>query len=149
MPQSALERLAHLEITYPMIFEISNPQYNEHKLHCGVLEFIAQEGMVYLPFWMMENLNLHEGDILFLRSATIAKGQYVKLQPQTSDFLKISNPKAVLETTLRHFSALTRGQTFRINYNKKKYDIGVVDVKGERGENNAICIIEADVQVDF
>ena len=67
------------------------------RLHCGVLEFIAQEGMVYLPYWMMENMGLNEGDIMHLRSATLPKGKYVKLQPQTTDFIKISNPKAVLE----------------------------------------------------
>merc|ERR1719356_384423 len=82
LPPSCLEKLAHLEIQYPMMFEISNPRSVQHKLHCGVLEFIAQEGMVYLPYWMMENMNLNEGDIVHLRSATLRKGIYVKLQPQ-------------------------------------------------------------------
>ena len=85
----------------------------------------TQEGMIYLPFWMMENMHLNEGDIVQLRSASIAKGKFVKLQPQTSDFINISSPKAVLEQSLRNFSALTKGETFRILYNKRKYDIGV------------------------
>ena len=36
--------------------------------------------------------------------ASIQKGSFVKLQPQTTDFIKISNPKAVLEQVrlLRH-----------------------------------------------
>merc|ERR1719265_1086271 len=110
--------------------------------------------MIYLPFWMMENMHLKEGDIVHLRSATIQKGRFVKLQPQTTDFIKISNPKAVLEQSLRNFAALTKGETFRILYNKKKYDIGVVEVKGENGPfqpgaPEAVCIIEADVEVDF
>ena len=53
LPPSCLEKLAQLEIQYPMIFEITNPQYLHRRLHCGVLEFVAQEGMVYLPFWMV------------------------------------------------------------------------------------------------
>lgn len=154
LPPSALEKLAHLEISYPMIFEVTNPRYVQRRLHCGVLEFIAQEGMIYLPFWMMENMHLNEGDIVHLKSATIQKGSFVKLQPQTTDFIKISNPKAVLEQSLRSFSALTKGETFRILYNKKKYDIGVVEVRPEgrpfqQGEAEAVCIIEADVEVDF
>ncbi len=32
---------------------------------------------------------------------SLPKGTYVKLQPHTTDFINISNPKAVLETTLR------------------------------------------------
>ena len=101
--------------------------------------------MIYLPFWMMENMHLNEGDIVHLKSATIQKGSFVKLQPQTTDFIKISNPKAVLEQSLRSFSALTKGETFRILYNKKKYDIGVVEVRPEgrpfqQGEAEAVCI---------
>merc|ERR1740138_1953197 len=103
---------------------------------------------------MMENMHLTEGDIVHLRSSTIKKGAYVKLQPQTTDFIKISNPKAVLEHSLGSFSALTKGETFRILYNKKKYDIGVVEVRPagrpfQPNEAEAVCIIEADVEVDF
>merc|ERR1712032_763755 len=154
LPPSCLEKLARLEIQYPMMFEITNPRYMQHRLHCGVLEFIAQEGMVYLPYWMMENMRLNEGDIIHLRSASIRKGAYVKLQPQTTDFIKISNPKAVLEQSLRNFSALTKGETFRILYNKRKYDIGVVEVRAQGGPfppgaPQAICIIETDIELDF
>lgn len=155
LPPSCLEKLATLEITYPMIFELANPNYLQRRLHCGVLEFIAQEGMVYMPYWMMENMQLNEGDIVHLRSASIQKGSFVKLKPQTTDFIKLSNPKAVLEQALRggKFSALTTGETFRILHNKKKYDIGVVQVRGEGsfapGAPEAVCIIEADVEVDF
>ena len=26
--------------------------------HCGVLEFVADEGKVYIPYWMMQNLGM-------------------------------------------------------------------------------------------
>jgi ubiquitin fusion degradation protein 1 len=154
LPPSCLEKLAQLEIQYPMMFQIANPRAAEKKLHCGVLEFIAQEGMVYLPYWMMENMRLSEGDIVHIRSVSLNKGSYVKLQPQLTDFIKISNPKAVLEQSLRNFSALTQGQTFRILYNKKKYDIGVVEVRRQGGpfppgQPQVVCIIETDVELDF
>ena len=44
---------------------------------------------------MMQNMLLSEGDIVHIKSATLPKGTYVKLQPHTKDFLDISNPKAV------------------------------------------------------
>lgn len=154
LPPSCLEKLAQLEIQYPMMFQITNPRAAEKKLHCGVLEFIAQEGMVYLPYWMMENMRLSEGDIVQIRSISLNKGSYVKLQPQLTDFIKISNPKVVLEQSLRNFSALTKGQTFRILYNKKKYDIGVVEVRRHGGpfppgQPEVVCIIETDMELDF
>lgn len=42
---------------------------------------------------MMQNLALAEGDIIRLRSASLPKGSYVKIQPHTTDFINISNPK--------------------------------------------------------
>lgn len=39
---------------------------------------------------------LQEGDIVNVKNASLSKGTYVKLQPHTTDFLDISNPKAML-----------------------------------------------------
>lgn len=44
----------------------------------------------------MENMLLQEGDIVHVKNASLSKGTYVKLQPHTTDFLDISNPKAML-----------------------------------------------------
>ncbi|KAG1354647.1 ubiquitin fusion degradation protein 1 [Cocos nucifera] len=144
MPPSALDRLASLHIDYPMLFELRNAA-TERVSHCGVLEFIAEEGMIYMPYWMMQNLLLQEGDIVRVKNATLPKGTYVKLQPHTKDFLDISNPKAILETTLRSFSCLTTGDSIMVAYNNKKYYIDIVETKPA----SAISIIETDCEVDF
>ncbi|CAK7329600.1 unnamed protein product [Dovyalis caffra] len=144
MPPSALDRLASLHIDYPMLFELRNAA-TERVSHCGVLEFIAEEGMIYMPYWMMENLVLQEGDIVRVKNVTLPKGKYVKLQPHTKDFLDISNPKAILETTLRNYSCLTTGDSIMVAYNNKKYYIDIIETK----PSNAISIIETDCEVDF
>lgn len=144
MPPSALDRLASLHIDYPMLFELRNAS-TERVSHCGVLEFIAEEGMIYMPYWMMENLFLQEGDVVTVKNVTLPKGKYVKLQPHTKDFLDISNPKAILETTLRNFSCLTTGDSIMVAYNNKKYYIDIVETK----PSNGISIIETDCEVDF
>ncbi|KAG7670190.1 hypothetical protein Ndes2526A_g06523 [Nannochloris sp. 'desiccata'] len=144
MPPSALDRLAQLHIEYPMLFQVENGREGR-STHCGVLEFIADEGMVYLPYWMMQNLLLQEGDVITLRSATLPKGTFVKLQPHSKDFLDISNPRAVLETTLRNFSCLSVGDTIPINYNNRHYFIDIVEAKPAE----AISVIETDCNVDF
>ena len=51
MPPSALDKLTRLHITYPMLFELLNGA-KEKMTHAGVLEFIAEEGKIYLPFWV-------------------------------------------------------------------------------------------------
>ncbi len=51
MPPSALEQLARLNISYPMLFKLSNSQHSRIT-HCGVLEFVAEEGRIFLPHWV-------------------------------------------------------------------------------------------------
>lgn len=51
MPPSALDKLTRLHITYPMLFELHNGA-KETMTHAGVLEFIADEGKIYLPYWV-------------------------------------------------------------------------------------------------
>ncbi|CAE6151034.1 unnamed protein product [Arabidopsis arenosa] len=144
MPPSALDRLASLHIDYPMLFELRNTS-TDSVSHCGVLEFIAEEGVIYMPYWMMQNLLLQEGDIVRVRNVTLPKGTYVKLQPHTTDFLDIANPKAILETALRNYSCLTVGDSIMVPYNNKKYFIDILEAK----PSNGISIIETDCEVDF
>ena len=145
LPPSALDRLTNMMIDdYPMLFEVSN-QKHKKKTHCGVLEFVAEEGVVYLPYWMMQNLLLTEGDIVRVQYTKLSKGNYVKLRPQTKDFLDISNPKAVLETTLRSYTCLTVGDSILINYNNKRYFIDIVEAR----PNDAVSIVDTDCEVDF
>lgn len=54
MPPSALEQLTRLNIIYPMLFKLTNKKTNR-VTHCGVLEFVADEGKVYLPYWVGTN----------------------------------------------------------------------------------------------
>lgn len=49
MPEHNLA--ASLHIDYPMLFELRNDAA-ERVSHCGVLEFIAEEGMIYMPYWV-------------------------------------------------------------------------------------------------
>ena len=73
----------------------------------------------------------------------LSKGNYVKLRPQTKDFLDISNPKAVLETTLRSYTCLTVGDSILINYNNKRYFIDIVEAR----PNDAVSIVDTDCEV--
>ena len=52
MPSSALEKLARLNISYPMLFKIKNTRPKKKETHCGVLEFSAEEGRIYVPCWV-------------------------------------------------------------------------------------------------
>ncbi|ORX64065.1 UFD1-domain-containing protein [Anaeromyces robustus] len=145
MPSSALDKLSRLNIAYPMLFELVNEQ-EDRKTHAGVLEFTAEEGRIYLPNWMMQTLLIEEGSIIKVKNTSLPLGTFVKIQPQSVDFLNIYNPKAVLEKTLTNFSALTEGDIITINYNDKFYDIEILEIKPK---GPGISVVETDLEVDF
>ncbi|KAL7680097.1 putative ubiquitin fusion degradation protein Ufd1 [Plasmopara halstedii] len=144
LPPSALEMLARLHIEYPMLFKVTNEGVDRSS-HCGVLEFSAPEGSCYMPYWMMQNLFVKEGGILNIQNVSLPKATFVKLRPQSQAFLDISNPRAVLEGSLRKFSCMTIGDTICLQYNNKNYMLDVREVKPAP----AACIIETDCEVDF
>ncbi|KZF20556.1 UFD1-domain-containing protein [Xylona heveae TC161] len=147
MPASALEKLTRLHITYPMLFELINGA-KERTSHAGVLEFIAEEGKIYLPFWLMQTLLLEPGDLLQVKSTDLPPGQFIKLQPQATNFLDITDPKAVLENVFRNFACLTKGDIFTFAYNDQVYEMAVLECKPETNKH-AIGVLETDLSVDF
>jgi ubiquitin fusion degradation protein 1 len=99
---------------------------------------------------MMQTLHLTEGSLLNLKSTTLPLGKFIKIQPQSTNFLSIHDPKAVLEMSLRNFSALTKGDIIQISYNSQIYEIAVLQVKAHGiDETSAVCVIETDIEVDF
>lgn len=97
---------------------------------------------------MMETLSLDVGDMLQIRTTSLELARMVKLQPQETKFLDISDPKAVLERAFRNFATLTKGDIFSFDYNDVVYNVAVLDVKPET-EKMGVSMIETDVSVEF
>ncbi|VDN11935.1 unnamed protein product [Dibothriocephalus latus] len=144
LPPSALDHLTRLNVQYPMLFKLSNKKASRHT-HCGVLEFVADEGMCYVPYWMLRNLQLEEGDMVHVKSVALPVATFAKFQPQDESFLDIFNPKAVLENALRDFACLTVDDMIAIKYNDQIYELKVLAVEPAE----AVSIIECDMSVDF
>lgn len=144
LPQSALNALARRHISWPMLFEVCNPVV-EKRTHSGVLEFISEEGTCHMPYWMMQQLLLNEGDIVRVTNVSLPKGTFVKLKPCSKDFMELSNHRAVLETALRNYATLTVGDNIVITHLGKSYEITIMDLKPAI----ACTIIETDVEVEF
>ena len=173
LPPMTLAKLTELEIEGPWIFKLRNPntdvppkdtlpktegedagegsssgrtRYRGRESHAGVLEFIAEPGRCHLPAWMMKSLGLQEGDQIRVIGTTLPKGKLVKIQPQSVDFLEISDPKAVLEQALRNFSTLTAGDVIEFKYNCLTFEVLIMEVKPDAA---GITIVDTDLEVDF
>ena len=144
LPESALRALTRQRVAYPMLFRLLHREANRIT-HCSVMEFSAEEGVCYMPLWMMEQLGLYDGALVNVKNVSLKKATFVKIQPHKTAFTEISNPKAVLEHKLRNFSCLTTGDTLSIEYNGERFLIDVLEVKPD----GKACIIETDCEVDF
>ena len=98
---------------------------------------------------MLETLSLELGDLLQIKSTDLPSGKFVKLQAQSTSFLDISDPKAVLENAFRNFSCLTVGDVFTFAYNDSVYSMKVLETKPSIAAKGAISVLETDLEVDF
>ncbi|GAA5989359.1 hypothetical protein JCM10908_001277 [Rhodotorula pacifica] len=146
MPPSALDEITQLDIELPLDFELTNPLNPELNTHAGVLEFIADEGCVNLPQWMMDQLRLNEGDVIRIVGGRYPKGKMIKIQPQSVDFLEVSDPKALLEGVMRNYSCLTAGDIIEINYHSLTFRLLIMEITPP---GPAISVLDTDLEVDF
>ena len=118
----------------------------------SAIDFRSPPNYIFLPRWMMLALALKPRDVVDVRLIEdVPPGSAVRLRPHRSEFLQISNHQAVLETELKHYSALTRGATIPFDYNGKRYYFDVVDLRSSpRGEKVPMAKVQdCDLASEF
>lgn len=63
----------------------------------------------------MEQLRLTEGQLSQIQYTTLPMATFAKFKPMSTDFLEISNPRAILEVELRNFRCLTKNDVISIS----------------------------------
>jgi ubiquitin fusion degradation protein 1 len=94
----------------------------------------------------METLDLKQGDFVQICNTRLPSGKLIKIQPQSPDFLEITDPRAVLEFTLRQFTTLSPNDCFWINYVDHIFKVKVLETDPDP---TGILVIETDLNVDF
>ena len=115
---------------------------------CGVHEFTASPGICHVPYHIMEDLGIQEGQNIEIEKVAPPQGTYIKLRPHKTAFIELSDPKAILEKILSEdYPVVTRGQTIAVNYKElgKVFRIDIVETKPAE----VISIINTDINVDF
>jgi ubiquitin fusion degradation protein 1 len=129
------------------------PLVEVDKVVGGPLDFRAPPCYVFLPLWMMRSLGVRPRDVVQVDMVeTVSPGSLARLRPHSSQFAKdIANPQAVLETQLRHYSALVQGSTIAFDYNKKRYWFDVTELRSApRGEKEGfVKVQDCDIATDF
>ena len=129
---------------------MEDPELN--KVTGGALDFRSPANYIFLPRWMIVALALKPYDVVEIKLVqNTPSGSAVKLRPHSSEFTKIGNHQAVLETELKHYSSLVKGSTIPFDYNNKRYYFDVVDLRSApRGEKVATAKVQdCDIAAEF
>jgi len=148
LPESVIYQLRDNEnINFPMFFKITNKQ-TKFGYVCGVEEFTAPPGVCHIPYQVMSDISVIEGDTVIIELIDVPKGDFVKLRFHKSDFAKLSDPKIIMENIMSSdYPVITKGQTIVLNYKElnKTYHVDIVDTK----PTEVIKIIDTNLNVDF
>jgi len=171
LPKCFWEAITRSKAEVPWLFEVSRidgvtaPRvelpHDEHhhssassltRVVGGALDFRSPDNYAFLPAWMMKSLGLRPRDVVDVKLVTkTPPGSAVRLRPHKSAFVNIGNHQAVLETELKHYSALTLGTTIPFHYRGETYYFDVVDLRSApRGEKVAtVKVQDCDLSAEF
>ena len=149
LPARILEQMTNEgNLPHPMIFAISTLR-NHKTVYVGVLEFLAPDDWIVMPFWLFTELKLNEGEMVRLGLVDfLPKATYAKLRPHKTDFIDLPDPRAILEFHLRDFVCFTKGETISLKFMDQAYQLDVLELKPENQYNSAI-LIDTDLNIDF
>ena len=143
MPEEALLSLVHHDFSgEPLLFRLT---HKDRSTHCGVLEFTAKEDSIVMPCWMMENLQVKDGNMVTVEPIELPKATSVKLKISSEEFLQRYDPKPTLEARFVHFTCLTEGDKLKVNINGGVHEMTVIQTRPD----SAVCIVNCDLNVEF
>lgn len=145
LPDNILQELIQREIQYPMLFKLQ-VETTKRSVYCGVTEFTAKPNTVYLPQWMMTQLDIKPGQDVQLLNVMLQLGTYLLIRPHTYKFVQTyPDPKSILESHVTKYPTLTQGSTIQICHEGQVWYFDIVATKPSR----AVCIIDTDLRLEF
>lgn len=133
-------------------------QKNKTRLNVAYLsplDFRAPENFIFLPNWMLRDMDLKPFDIVDISMVKIKLASLVKLQPLTPAWDELveqgnRNPKSLLEHELNKYSSLTCGSTIGINVDGREYNFYVNETIAEGDvAAHAVRVQDSDIRTDI
>ena len=117
LPPSMLHKINERDdVEFPLIFKVINPICDFGRV-CAVHEFTSTEGLIIMPYYIMEELGIQEGSEINIDYVNPPKGSYLKIRPHKTAFTELHDPKTVLEHIMsKDYPVITQGETIVIDY---------------------------------
>ena len=103
-----------------------------------------------MPNWLIDKLGVPINGTVVVRNVSLPKAAFAKLRPHKTEFIELSNPKAVLEIGLRTLSCITKNDKIKVEFNNQVYFLDVLEIKNPAGQDcEAADLRETDLRTDF
>ena len=150
LPESVLYHFQENEdfediLSSPMFFKVINKQTKFGHV-CGVEEFTSPPGVCHIPYHVMSNISVKEGDSIEIQLIQPPKGDFIKFRFHTSDFPNLPNSKEILEKIISSdYPVITQGNTISLSHLNEVHLIDVIETK----PSEVIKILNTNINVDF
>lgn len=148
LPPQCLERIVGSGRNIPrlMVFDVASSTKKNLRVKCGVIDFTAADGEIWMPEWMLKSLDFPAKVVVTLMAGEeVPKATSLLFQLLDHDLLKLG-AKVILERHLRSFPILSQGEVIPIEFNGKIYPLKIAKAEPFGGH---VITVDTDIAVDF
>jgi ubiquitin fusion degradation protein 1 len=174
--KSTAEGCEDLLSKFPTVLNPINAPYfskgKVRKAYISPMDFRSPENYIFLPKWLMNDLNIETNDLVDISLVRIKLADLVVLQPVTKDWDSVviagneereekkgskqsttvtaNDAKSLLEREINKYSSLTAGTTVYIKINNVELPIYVKETYAEGGISvHGVRVQDSDIKTDI
>jgi len=119
--------------------------------YCGVQDFTADEGLVYLPNHLLDQLAINGCDVVNVKYINnVPKGEFVVIEPLNKEIFDIKDLDKYLEKVISGYCVLYQNQVINFKYEDNNYKILIKKIKAvDDIETNLIDVVNTDLFFDI
>jgi translation initiation factor 1 (eIF-1/SUI1) len=119
--------------------------------YCGVQDFTADEGLVYIPNHLLDQLAINGCDVVTVKYINnVPKGEFVVIEPLNKEIFDIKDLDKYLEKVISGYCVLYQNQVINFQYEDNNYKILIKKIKAvDDIETNLIDVVNTDLFFDI
>ena len=119
--------------------------------YCGVQDFTADEGLVYIPNHLLDQMAINGCDIVTIKYINnVPKGEFVVIEPLNKEIFDIKDLDKYLEKIISGYCVLYQNQIINFIYEDNNYKILIKKIKAiDDIETNLIDVVNTDLFFDI
>jgi len=119
--------------------------------YCGVQDFTADDGLIYIPNHLLDLLAINGCDVVTVKYINnVPKGEFVVIEPLNKEIFDIQDLDKYLEKVISGYCVLYQNQVINFKYEDNNYKILIKKIKAvDDIKTNLIDVVNTDLFFDI